>query len=196
LVQALTEELAGVTFFTGVEVVGYEESGPEVRVLTTEFSLRCKQLLICTNGFARQLLGDAADVVPARGQVLLTAPIPDLSLKGTFHYDQGYYYFRNLGNRVLLGGARNQAIEEETTTERVPTPLIQSALEHFLATHIPQASGVPITHRWAGIMGMGGEKRPLIQRLGEHITCAVRLSGVGVAISPLVGRQAAALVLG
>jgi gamma-glutamylputrescine oxidase len=127
---------------------------------------------------------------------LVTAPIPDLSLKGTFHYEQGFYYFRNLGNRLLLGGARNQAMEEETTTERVPTPLIQSALEEFLERHIPQASGVPITHRWAGIMGMGREKRPLIARLAERISCAVRLSGVGVAISPLVGRQAASLVLG
>jgi hypothetical protein len=37
-------------------------------------------------------------------------------IKGTFHYDEGFYYFRNLGNRILLGGGRNQDFKTEETT--------------------------------------------------------------------------------
>lgn len=194
LVQALVRmvEALGVRILTGVGVLGWE---PGIRVRTDRgFSLKCGRLLICTNGFARELLGEA-DVAPARGQVLVTAPIPGLKLRGTFHYDEGYYYFRHLRDRVLLGGARNSAFEEETTTTMETSPSIQAVLEDFLRTHVPQAGGVPIEHRWAGIMGMGTGRHPLLQAVDKDVFCAVRLSGIGVAISPLIGERAAEMVL-
>lgn len=196
LVQALTKTAAelGVTFLTDTAVSGWEEAKGVVEVRTNRgFSLRCSQLLICTNGFARELMEDA-DVLPARGQILVTAPIPGLALKGTFHFDEGFYYFRHLDNRVLLGGARNQAFDAENTAEMDVTPLIQQTLERFLHQHVPQASGVPIAYRWAGIMGMGSEKNPIIRQVSPQVFCAVRLSGVGVAISPLVGQTVAGLM--
>jgi len=61
--------------------------------------------------------------------VLVTSPIKKLPFKGAFHFDEGFYYFRNLGNRVLLGGARNKAPEAEQTDEQVTTTLIQNELE-------------------------------------------------------------------
>lgn len=223
LVHALTRKVlgAGVDLFPGTTVTGWEEREGDVQVLTDRsFSIAGKQLLICTNGFAGELL-PMEDVVPARGQILVTAPIPGLALKGTFHYDEGFYYFRHLGgNRILLGGARNQDIPGETTSERVVSEPIQQTLETFLHRHLlptnaaaattaattaipttaPAASAataplaVPITHRWAGIMGMGAEKHPLIKQVRDRIFCAVRLSGVGVAISPLVGQKIAGLM--
>jgi glycine/D-amino acid oxidase-like deaminating enzyme len=197
LVRALTARVQslGVTFLTGVTVTGWDESPAGVRLRTDRgFSLEAGRILLCTNGFSKDLW--PADVTPARGQVLVTAPIPGLQLRGTFHYDEGFYYFRHLGDRVLLGGARNQAFDEETTTAPDTSPRIQEALEAFLRDHVPQAAGVPIDYRWAGIMGMGSEKFPILKALGERVFCAVRLSGVGVAISPLVGSRAAELVLG
>jgi hypothetical protein len=32
----------------------------------------------------------------ARAQVLITEPIDNLDVRGTFHLDCGYYYFRNM----------------------------------------------------------------------------------------------------
>lgn len=83
-------------------------------VKTSIGEIRANQLVIAVNGFAKQLIKDE-DVLPARAQVLVTSPIKNLALKGTFHYDAGFYYFRNFENRVLLGGARNMDIEGETT---------------------------------------------------------------------------------
>jgi hypothetical protein len=37
-------------------------------------------------------------VKPARAQVLITEPIDNLDVRGTFHLDCGYYYFRNIGS--------------------------------------------------------------------------------------------------
>jgi len=196
LVQALTHmvQAAGVQIFTGTTVNSWEEAGHQVLVHTDRsFSLSCHKLLICTNGFAGELL-PGADVSPARGQILVTAPIPGLRLKGTFHYDEGFYYFRHLGDRILLGGARNQAIEEEATADSAVSDRVQDALDRFLHKHLLPDPSIPVTHRWAGIMGMGNEKAPLIKRVREQVYCAVRMSGVGVAISPLVGKQVAKLM--
>lgn len=184
----------GVTVISATEIAGYEESADGVRVFTDKFSLRASSLLICTNAFAKQLL-PGLDIVPARGQVLVTAPIPSLKIKGTFHYDEGFYYFRNLGNRLLLGGARNAAIDEETTTEMDISDKIQKKLEQFISTHLLPGTSFEITDRWSGIMGMGAEKMPIIRQLSSNIFCAVRMSGMGVALAPIAGDEMSRMIL-
>ena len=94
-------------------------------------TMRAEQVLVCTNAFAKTLLPEL-DILPARGQVLLTEPIEGLKIKGTFHYDEGFYYFRNLDNRVLLGGARNKFLTEEETFSAGTSEPVQQELERFL----------------------------------------------------------------
>ena len=96
-----------------IEVTSYQEKSDRVEVILSDFNFFTKKLLFATNGFAGQLTNNK--VKPARAQVLITEPIPNLNIKGTFHLDKGYYYFRNIDNRILLGGGRNLAFEEETT---------------------------------------------------------------------------------
>ena len=160
------------------------------------FTLSTEQLLVCTNAFARELLPEL-DIVPARGQVILTSKIDNLPWKGTFHSDEGYYYFRNLGSRVLLGGARNKAFEDERTTEMQTSEFIQSELERYLREVVlPHYKGqYTIEHRWSGIMAMGGEKMPIIKEVQPNVFCAVRMSGMGVALAPVVGKMVAKMML-
>jgi glycine/D-amino acid oxidase-like deaminating enzyme len=100
-----------VTVLNNIEITGYEKVNGHLLLHTQHsFPLIASQLLVCTNAFARQLLPQL-DVTPARGQIIVTSPIDNLPFKGTFHFDEGYYYFRNLGDRVLLGGARNLAFD-------------------------------------------------------------------------------------
>jgi gamma-glutamylputrescine oxidase len=196
LCQALLQRVAamGVTVLNGIEIKGFEAIANGVKLHTNrQAALAAGQLLICTNAFAKQLLPQI-DIVPARGQVLVTEPIPALPFTGTFHYDEGFYYFRNLGNRVLLGGARNTAFEEETTAELQTTTKIQQELEHFLHQHILPGRTIRITDRWSGIMGMGSEKMPLVLQVQPNVCCAVRMSGMGVALAPVVGEQVAKMM--
>ncbi len=69
----------------------------------------------------------------------------------------------------LLGGARNSAIEEETTTEMEISENIQSKLESFLSKYLLPGVRFQITDRWSGIMGMGSEKMPIIKKLSPTI---------------------------
>jgi glycine/D-amino acid oxidase-like deaminating enzyme len=154
--------------------------------------LSATQILLCTNAFTKDLY-PSVDIKPARGQVLLTTPIEDLDWEGTFHSDEGYYYFRNLGKRVLLGGARNKAFQEEETTVMATTGFIQGELENYLAEVVlPRHRGkYQVEYRWAGIMAMGSEKAPIVKELEPGVFCAVRMSGMGVALAPVVGKQVA-----
>lgn len=199
LVQALLQKVQGmgVQMFSGVALKRFEKNKTGLQITTNQpFTFSTTQLLICTNAFAKELLPDA-DVIPARGQVLLTSPIKKLPWNGTFHFDEGYYYFRNLGNRILLGGARNKDFGGEQTAEFNTTEPIQTALEDFLRTIILPHCKEPytITHRWSGIMGMGSEKSPIIKEVQPNIFCAVRMSGMGVAMAPILGQQVSELLL-
>ncbi len=198
LCQALLSlvQSMGVTVLNNTEITGYEKVNGHLLLHTNHsFPLTASQLLIATNAFARQLLPQL-DIVPARGQVLVTSPVEGLPFQGSFHYDEGYYYFRNLGERVLLGGARNKAIEQETTEEMDISTTIQQELERFLRETVLPGRHYTIEHRWSGIMAMGSEKMPIVKAVNDHIFCAVRMSGMGVALAPVVGEKVAALMTG
>lgn len=187
-------QAAGVLFRPNCIVVGLEDlpSGVQVMINGGEV-LRAANVVLCTNGYARQLFPELP-VEPARGQVLKTAPIPGLKLRGTFHYDEGFFYFRDHDGGVLLGGGRNLDVAGETTWEDATTEPIQNALEDLLRTVILPGTSFQVVHRWSGIMGMGPSKSPIVERRSERVVVAVRLGGMGVALGIRVARQAAELV--
>jgi gamma-glutamylputrescine oxidase len=153
-----------------------------------------RKLIICTNGFSKRFFPEM-DVAPARAQVIVTSKIPDLRLKGIFHFDEGYYYFRNIGNRVLFGGGRNLDFEGEKTTEMETTSLIIGELKKILQERILPYTDFEIEHEWAGTMGVGKTKSPIIKKVDTNIYCGIRLGGMGVAIGSLVGKELAELIL-
>lgn len=181
-----------ITILNGLAVEQYSEGVHGVHVKTNEFEFKTSKLMIATNGFATQLLKEA--VQPARAQVIITRPIKNLAIKGTFHFDEGYYYFRNIDNRILFGGGRNLDFKTENTTQFGSTEVIQNQLEHLLETMILPKTKFEIEARWSGIMGVGQQKRPIIKQVSENVFCGIRLGGMGIAIGSLVGNKMAQLV--
>jgi glycine/D-amino acid oxidase-like deaminating enzyme len=107
-----------------------------------------------------------------------------MPLAGSFHYDEGYVYFRPVGNRILLGGARNLAFEEERTTSHDVTESIQGALETLLCGVIaPSHPQLKVEYRWAGTMAFSPSKHPIVERTSSHVIVAFGCNGMGVALS-------------
>lgn len=191
---------AGATVLSGVDVAALEDgpAGVEVRVhhgvLGEDFAFRAPQVGVTTNAFARRLLPDL-DVVPGRGQVLVTEPVPGHPLRGTFHAERGDLYFRGLGERILLGGGRHTDVEGETTFDLGTTPAIQAHLERFLAEVVLPGRRPAIEYRWAGTMAFGRQRLPVLERLSPRLSVGVRMSGIGVAIGSRVGDRLADLIL-
>ena len=183
---------ANILILNQQTVTSYTDAGNHVEIVLNDFSFTSKKILFATNGFANSLTNGA--VKPARAQVLITEPIPNLDIKGTFHLDKGYYYFRNIGDRILLGGGRNLDFETETTTQFGQTEIVQNKLESLLREVILHNHNFQIAHRWSGIMGVGNSKNPVVTQLSENVFCGVRLGGMGVAIGSLIGTELADLI--
>lgn len=182
----------GINCLFGIEAIALQTHLYNVGIQTSIGYMKARNVLICTNGFAQQFIPNR-DVLPARAQVLVTTPIEDLKVKGTFHYQQGYYYFRNVEDRILLGGGRNLNFEAETTTQLETSQEIMTALEKLLSTVILPNQSYSIEYQWAGIMGVGQTKAPIIEKIDDKIGIGVRMGGMGVAIGTLVGKELAEL---
>ncbi|MBU2526623.1 MAG: FAD-binding oxidoreductase [Bacteroidetes bacterium] len=194
MMQALLRKVqkSNILQLNGVGVLQLEDNGREVLIGTDQkFSLKAPTVLVATNGFAAELMD--LDVKPARAQVLITKPVKNLPLKGTFHLDRGYYYFRNVGNRLLLGGGRNLDFQTEETYDLSLTQKVQNKLDTLISEMILPGKIVEIEHRWSGIMGVGGQKKPIVKWVSPRIGCAVRMGGMGVALGSKTGKELAEL---
>jgi glycine/D-amino acid oxidase-like deaminating enzyme len=183
----------GIKFLYNTQVNEVEPNENGVQIETIHGELFANKVAVCTNGFAKQLLPLAVE--PARAQVLVTSPISNLKIQGTFHLDCGYYYLRNIGTRVLLGGGRNLDFNAENTYSMKPTEHIQQALISLLKTNILPSQTFEIEYQWAGTMGVGTSKQPLVKKLHKNLIVGVRMGGMGVAIGSLVGEQLSKLTL-
>ncbi len=197
LVMALTEKVRseGIVIMNGFDVTRLEQTADQVTLYSVnKTKLTCKRVLVCTNAFTSELIPSPM-VQPARGQVIVSSPIPNLPLKGTFHFDQGYYYWRNLGNRILLGGARNSAFEAENTSSMKGSDFIREELESFLKAHIDPSIAYTIEHHWSGIMGFTHDKKPFVGQVDQNIYAAIACNGMGVALTPLIAEHVATEIL-
>lgn len=197
LIQLVTS--LGVEIKTGCEVISFEEKNNEVEIFCNnpiskqEIIFKSNKLFVCNNAFAKKLLPNV-DVSPGRGQVLITKPIERLAFKGIFHFDSGYYYFREYKNCVLFGGGRNIDFEKETTTDFALNKKIQNDLIEKLHTIILPHQSFEIDMQWSGIMAFGKNKKPIIAQHSNHIFVGVRMGGMGVAIGSEVGNALSEMV--
>ena len=184
---------AGITVLHGCPALALELGSTAVRIQTPLGPLEAAQVLLATNAFSQQFFPEL-DLQPGRGQVLVTEPIADLNLPGTFHYDKGYYYFRQVDNRLLLGGGRHLDFAAEVTTEPGLTPLVQQHLEQLLREVILPGRPIRIDYRWSGVMAFGAELEPLVGVLAPGVFGALRCNGMGVALGAGVGKRVAELM--
>ncbi|MCU0445008.1 MAG: FAD-binding oxidoreductase [Microscillaceae bacterium] len=167
----------------------------EVQITVNEHvHFKAAKVAVCTNAFAPELFPELA-IAPGRGQVLVTQPLKNLRFAGTFHYDEGFYYFRNIENRVLFGGGRNLAFAQETTTEFATTDLIMNDLQQKLQEIILPNQSFEIDQTWAGIMAFTPNHEPIVRLHSPQVALGVALNGMGVAIGSLVGAEVAELLV-
>ena len=184
----------GIEIKTGYEVNGWQENENNVIIQNDELEIVAKKVCVCTNAFAPKFFPEMK-IKPGRGQVLITKPIENLKFKGIFHFDEGYYYFRVIDNRILFGGGRNIDFEAETSDKFELNQKIQTDLEEKLRTIILPNTAFEIDYRWAGIMAFGENKKPIIKKVSPNIFAAVKFGGMGIAIGSKAGELLSELVL-
>jgi len=170
------------------------EYGKDQTLICDQGEILSNKVICCTNGFTSKLT-DEIDTEPGRNIVLVTSPISNLDIKGCYHYDRGYIYFRNVNNRVLIGGGRNQDSLTERTDTFGSNVIIKKYLVKFLQSHLLHDKSWNIDFEWSGILGFNKTKKPVIKAVEKGIFVASGLGGMGVAIGTLVGQEVANLLL-
>lgn len=182
----------GVDIFEGVKCMSYEKKNREIQIRTSGPSLSTRQLLICTNGEAGELL-EGAQVHQVQNHIMVFAPENGVNWQGNLHAESGYVYARNIGKRLLVGGGRHitadKGRELESIEKDVRAYLMDFASEYLWTerrTQLPQPE-----YEWTGYLGVGPQKTPLLKEWSPGVFALCRLSGMGVALSSFLGQQTA-----
>jgi glycine/D-amino acid oxidase-like deaminating enzyme len=155
-------------------------------------------VVVAADGFTASLLPELAAVVrPTRGQVLATEPLPELRYLQPHYARGGYdYWHQRPDGRLVIGGSRDAALDEEQTAVEATTEAVQARIEE-LATRLV---GEPprITHRWAGIWGTTPDELPLVGPVPgrDGVWIAGGYSGHGNVLGLACGDLVARAVLG
>ncbi|HWA05121.1 MAG TPA: FAD-dependent oxidoreductase, partial [Ignavibacteria bacterium] len=185
-------QFLGIQILNGAEAK--EFNGGKVTAWHTalgeQITFSSEKVIICANAFMNQIV-PTPSVKPGRGQVLITNEIMNLKLKGIFHYDEGYYYFRNYGNRVIIGGGRNMDFSEEESYEFSFNEKIINDLVSKLDNMILPGVKYEIADKWTGIMGFTEKKLPEIRVIDSNAIAALSCNGMGIALSSYIAREIA-----
>jgi glycine/D-amino acid oxidase-like deaminating enzyme len=172
---------------TTVHYLNKKDSFHEISIDNNE-RLQAQRVFLCTNAFSNKLLGNEL-IVPARAQVIVTKPIKNIPFTGIYHFDRGYYYFREIDGRVLFGGGRQLDSKNETTTIQGQNEIILRDLEHKLNHSILPNLKVEIDYSWSGIMAKASSKKPISKQLDENLFLLAAFGGMGVALAPYMARE-------
>ena len=192
----MMKRLCELNYTIGVEIrwnTPIKKVDIENNVVTVadDVQLHSHKLVLATNAFTQNLLPEKV-IKPGRGYVFVTSEIDDLPWKGTFHFNKGYVYFRNLGEkRILIGGGRNVDYKTEETSEFGINSSIKEYLFNFVNDVLKLPQDWKIDQEWSGIMGFTDSKSPMVERINDNSLLIAGLSGMGVALGMQLGKKAA-----
>jgi glycine/D-amino acid oxidase-like deaminating enzyme len=155
-------------------------------------------VLVATDGYPSGLLGELEGlIVPTRGQMIATEPLPEKLFEVPHYGRHGFDYWHQAPDgRILAGGFRDTSLESEFTAEERTTEPIQEALEAFVADLV----GWPlqVEQRWAGIFGLVLDFLPVVGRVpGRNgVWVAGGYSGHGNVLGYACGKLAARAIAG
>jgi gamma-glutamylputrescine oxidase len=177
------------------------EAGVEIREHSRVESLdelEAEHVLVATDGYPSGLLGELEGlIVPTRGQMIATEPLAERIFDCPHYGRHGFDYWQQTPDgRILAGGFRDSALQDEFTTDEVTTPGIQGALETFVADLVGRP--LRVDYRWAGLFGLVLDFLPVVGRVpdSDRAWVAAGYSGHGNVLGFLCGELVAGAILG
>ena len=177
------------------------EAGAEIvegrRILHLD-ELAAERVVIATDGYPSGLLGELEGlIVPTRGQVIATEPIPERLFEAPHYGRHGFdYWHQTVDGRIVAGGFRDVSLDSEFTAEEAVTDDVQRALSSFVNGLVGRE--LRVDHRWAGIFGLVLDFLPVVGEVpGSADTwVAGGYSGHGNVLGFACGRLVARALLG
>jgi len=169
----------------------------ESRVASVE-ELEAEHVVVATDGYPSGLLGPLEGlIIPTRGQMIATEPLPERLFDCPHYSRHGFDYWQQREDgRLLAGGFRDTALDDEFTTSEETTPAIQASLESLVSDLV----GWPVvtTHRWAGLFGFVPDFMPVVGHVPgkDGLWVSGGYSGHGMVLGFMCGELVANAILG
>src|SRR2546425_418021 len=161
-------------------------------VRTQRVRVRAGAVVVCVNAYSQHLV--PLRVRPVRGQMLATGPVTRRVFERPAYANRGYRYWRQRADgRLLVGGWRDTASDEEVGEDERTTSRIQQQLARFLRERCAEAE---ITHHWARTMGFSHHALPYVGRHASGVFVNAGFTGHGMAFATATGELIADLLQG
>jgi gamma-glutamylputrescine oxidase len=155
-------------------------------------------VVVCTDGYPSGLLGPIEGlIIPTRGQVIATEPIPERLFEVPHYGRHGFdYWHQTEDGRIVAGGFRDVSFDTEFTADEHLTEPVQAALRSFVNGLTGRELRVDFA--WAGVFGMVMDFLPVVGRVPERENAWVAggYSGHGNVLGFACGELVARAVLG
>jgi glycine/D-amino acid oxidase-like deaminating enzyme len=155
-------------------------------------------VIVATDGYPSGLLGELEGlIVPTRGQMIATEPLPELLFETPHYGRHGFDYWHQAPDgRLLAGGFRDTSLDTEFTADEATTAPVQEALERFVEGLVGRR--LRVESRWAGIFGLVMDFQPVVGRVpGEDgVWVAGGYSGHGNVLGYACGQLVARAIQG
>jgi len=193
---ARAAETAGAVLYENSEVLRYE-NGTEVRVHTSEGTVRCAHLILCGNAYigavapalSRRILGVGTYIIAteplgeerARGLLPSNAAVADIN----WILD---YFRRSQDHRLLFGG--------RVSYSSVQPPRLAESMRQRMLRVFPSLMDINVAHAWGGYLDITMSRAPDFGRLAPNVYYLQGFSGHGVALAGLAGKLVSEAVAG
>jgi len=155
-------------------------------------------VVVCTDGYPSGLLGPIEGlIIPTRGQVIATEPVPERLFEVPHYGRHGFdYWHQSEDGRIVAGGFRDVSLDTEFTADEQLTEPVQAALRSFVAGLMGRE--LRVDYAWAGIFGMVMDFLPVVGPVPEvgDTWVAGGYSGHGNVLGFACGELVAKAVLG
>ena len=182
----------GATIHGGSAVIGIEKDGHGWLVRTHGARVKCKKILIGTNGYTgRAWPGLQKTVVPLPSFIMATQPLSDnlrrSVLPGLHAVSEtrriGVYYRMDRDGRFVIGGRGNVFnVEPMGNGDHVQ----REAQRIF-----PALGDIPWDFHWGGYVAMTREHTPKLMQLAPGVLAGMGYNGRGIAMATMMGKQLA-----
>ncbi|MBE2239504.1 MAG: FAD-dependent oxidoreductase [Caldilineaceae bacterium] len=193
-------EAQGVQIYEGTPVQRVEE-GRTITLTTPQGEVQANALVLATNGYTGALGYFRDALFPLHSHVFATAALTPAQQQALgWHglagfsddFDRISYASLTRDGHLVFGGGSNHAYSylfNNRTAYAGRARRAQAEMARTLNRYFPQSHTLPITHRWAGTLGITFDRRPLIGVRGAHhnVYYALGYCGHGVTLANLAG---------
>lgn len=193
----------GARIFTGATVERLIIADGRVQgVVVDGQTVRAEWVVNATNAWSGPLAATAGlnlPIMPWRGQIVVTEPVPPLLnfTMGHFVYNSSNYWQQTRDGKFVIGGSRVlDTVGRDNLHDRSVTPDILHKTLAMLVAALPALRGVRIVRAWGGTMGFTPDGNPYIgeTELRRGLLLSAGFSGSGLSWAPVAGEILAQIV--